>query len=164
MINGSRDHQTATTRSAHNFAGNPASLKNPTGQENRRPLLHRIFGNKQQPGSAGTPGATQSSSVGAASRVVSQGFISGGSKQGGGHSANPTHKSDLNQSAAGHPLGYRGDGQGQKSNSLNLKDRHLGYIANTNVVSAAPPSHPPTLAPSLPDKQTATHEGAHGSG
>lgn len=52
------------------------------GQENRRPLLHRVFGisNKGPSASALAGGANPgSSSVGATSRVVTQNFISGAS-------------------------------------------------------------------------------------
>jgi hypothetical protein len=57
MINGSSGKvnngtaQAATTRSSANVAANASLLikNNPTGQENRRPLLHRMFGTTKQP-------------------------------------------------------------------------------------------------------------------
>lgn len=78
MITGS-NAQASTTRSSHNYAGSSTiNGKNPTGQENRRPLLHRVFGGKQIP----APGQTQqSNSVGAVQRGVSGSFLSGGSNK-----------------------------------------------------------------------------------
>jgi hypothetical protein len=65
----------STTRSSNNFTANSSmSLRNPLGQENKRPLLHRIFGGKQT-----TAQPPQSSSVGAVSRGVPSSFLSGAS-------------------------------------------------------------------------------------
>jgi hypothetical protein len=48
MITGAINAQSGTTRSSHNYPSSVSTLnnKNPTGQENRRPLLHRVFGGK----------------------------------------------------------------------------------------------------------------------
>jgi hypothetical protein len=67
----------AINRSANlgSFAQNPVKFIN--GQENRRPLLHRVFGSKQPVSGA----QTNSNSVGAVSRgtISGTGYL-GGSK------------------------------------------------------------------------------------
>lgn len=132
MINGTRE--AATTRSTHNFSNNAILQRNPTGQENRKPLLHRIFGGKNQASSA-----AQSSSVGATARVGTQSFLSGGS--------NRLKEQITNNSTHSVVYGTAGPQGSQKSSSMTLKDRHLPSFVNQSVVSAAPPSHPPALAP-----------------
>ena len=86
--------------------------------------------------------------MGPASRVVSQSFLSGGSNKlkAGDIGATGTHSAIYGS-------------QNQKSTSVGLhnKDRHLGFIQNTSVGSAAPPSHPPAIGSLLDPKADHGH-------
>lgn len=106
-----------------------------TGQENRRPLLQRMFG----PGGKQVLSAQhQTNSVGPASRgantsnaisVVHSGYIGGNPKQRGNHST-PAIGTNIPSTI----------GANQS------KPSHLARIPNASVNSAAPASHPPVLA------------------
>ena len=128
-------NQRGTSQGSHggnksfNSSNGSIGFKQPNGQgqENRRPLLQRVFGNTQQSAKTQHP---NSGSVGPASRGASgphsASYMAGSMKQKSGSAAMgislPAHKSG---SAVMHPT----------------KSSHLARIPNASVVSAGPPSH-----------------------
>ena len=123
--------EAANSSGALNRSANINSFQGPVkfinGQENRRPLLHRVFGGKQ----TATGGQTNSNSVGAVARgaISGAGYL-GGSKQG--------------------PVMDQAPSAGAQSFASSHNSRHItqkeankfGRLNNSSVVSAAPPSHP----------------------